>query len=296
MPDELQYSRTVAIGIVQTTVNASLAWPPHASSPQMSPHQDDHAWLELCKAVRAFQDDESKPKIIVFPELSLPRTRIGDFERLIGSLNVIALIGADYRLSHRERIARNQGIVFVPKNFFRDYPSRYCTQIVFGKTYPAPKEERDLRSLTPPWTFCGDFDVYVFDCERYGRIGVSICYDFMDIERALMYRGQIEHLIVLAYNKDLEMFRSLAVSLSRTVYCNVVICNTGSLGGSIVVSPYYEAHRRILYAHDGAELFTTQVIQAPVLGLIQAKRGELGSQHTEKIIQLFKHPPPGVLG
>jgi len=288
------FAEMVAIGIVQTTVDARNAWPADVAQPRMSDVQDEHVWLEICKAMRAFQDGVLKPRFVVFPELSLPRTRLDEFGQLVGALNVIAIVGADYRLDHGGNTAQNQGIVFVPRGFFRDRPSRYCTQIVFGKTYGAPKEIANLGRLVPPWTFRGDQNVYVFDCEQYGRFGVSICYDFMDIERALMYRGRIQHLVVLAYNRDLEMFRSLADSLSRTVYCNVVICNTGYFGGSVAVSPYYEAYRRTLYSHDGAGLFTTQVVQLPVHGLAQAVNGEIRARETRKTVQEFKHPPPGV--
>lgn len=289
------FDEFLPVGIVQTTVDAERAWPGAAERPAMSRSQDEHVWAEICKAMRAFQDGSSMPKIVVLPELSLPRTRLNDFGHLVGALNVIAIVGADYLLDDATKHANNQGVVFVPKGFFLDRPSRYCTKIVFGKTYPAPAEKSKLGKLDPSWIFKGDRNVYVFDCEQYGRVGVSICYDFMDIERALMYRGRIEHLFVLAYNRDLEMFRSLADSLSRTVYCNVVICNTGHYGGSLAVSPYYEAYRRTIYSHVGGGLFSTQVVQLPVRALIHAARGTREYVKTEKAkVPVFKDPPPGV--
>lgn len=287
-----EFEKYLPVGIVQTTIDAEFAWQDNEGQPKISKEQDEFVWLEICKAMRNFQDDGLAPRIIVFPELSLPRTRLNEFEHLVSALNVIALVGADYRLDHLARTAKNQGIIFVPKGFFRDYPSRYCTRIIFGKTYPSPKEEKKLNHMTPPWLFSGDHNVYVLDCERYGRLGVSICYDFMDLERALMYRGQIDHLFILAYNRDLGMFKSLADSLSRTIFCNVIVCNTGHFGGSLAVSPYYESHRRTLYAHDGNKLFTTQVVELPVRGLIKAREGDQSIQNITKSIQEFKDPPP----
>ena len=291
MDDTNSFAKTLSVGIVQTTVIAENAWSDGANSPRMSSSQDEHAWLEIRRAMRSFHDGANNPHLILMPELALPRTRIDDFAALVGALNVIAIVGVDYNLDHDLRSASNEGFVFVPRGFFTRRPSKHCTRIVFGKTFPAPKEKDKLQCLTPSWSFSGDPNVYCFDSGIYGRFGVSICYDFMDIERALIYRGQLQHLFVLAYNRDLDMFRSLAESLSRTVYCNVVICNTGYYGGSLAVSPYFDPHLRRVYSHEGNKLFTTQVVQLPVKGLIEAMSSPTtpGNAKSE-----FKTPPPGL--
>jgi predicted amidohydrolase len=296
MSTKSKFEEELAVGIIQTTVNAELAWPKSATKPRMSSAQDAHAWQEICKAMRALKDGDVAPKIVILPELSLPRTRLADFERLVCALNVIAFVGVDYRLNHTTRQARNEGLVFIPTGFWKGRPSRTCTRIIFGKSHAAPGEKSALKKLSPSWSYVGDDEVYVFDAEKHGRIGVSICYDFMDLERAVMYRGRVHHLFVLAYNKDLGMFRSLADSLSRTVFCNVIVCNTGFFGGSIAVSPYHAAYRRTLYSHDGNGLFTTQVVKLPVRGVEQALRGK-GEKITirKRDEKVFKDPPPGVI-
>jgi predicted amidohydrolase len=294
MSDFSNYINWLSLGIAQTTVDASKAWEKGAPSPKMSDAQDAHVWSEIRRAFRAFGDGAEHPQILLFPELSLPRTRLEDFQHLVRDLNAITITGADYLLDHNAKKAKNEGIVFIPNGFFTGQSSRYCSRVLFGKSFPAPKEKQNLEALTPSWKFLSDPTVYIFDCGLYGRIGISICYDFMDLERALMYRGKIEHLFVLAYNRDINMFQSLADSLSRTVFCNVVVCNTGYFGGSLAVSPYYEAHRRTLYEHGGNSLFTTQVLKLPVCELSQAARGVMTATKKCKLVQEFKNPPPGV--
>jgi predicted amidohydrolase len=296
MSAKSKFDEELAVGIIQTTVNSELAWPKIATRPRMSSAQDAHAWQEICRAMRALKDDHVTPKIVILPELSLPRTRLADFEKLVCSLNVIAFVGVDYRLNYTTKQARNEGLVFIPSGFWKGRSSRTCTRIIFGKSHAAPGEKSALNKLSPSWSYIGDNQVYVFDAEKYGRIGVSICYDFMDLERAVMYRGRVHHLFVLAYNRDLGMFRSLADSLSRTVFCNVIVCNTGFFGGSIAVLPYHAAYKRTLYSHDGNGLFTTQVVKLPVRGVEQALRGKGEKITTKKRDEkVFKDPPPGLI-
>lgn len=284
------------VGLVQTTIDASKAWPKSSSLPRMSIQQDIHAWCEICKAMRSFQDGERRPEVVLFPELSIPVTRVNDFERLVADLNVIAVVGVDYSVDKVRRVVKNEGVVFVPNGFWKNRPSKSCLRIIFGKSYPAPVEKDRLINSKPSWRFSGDNNVYVFDLCKYGKVGISICYDFMDLERALMYRGEIHHLFVLAYNKDLGMFQSLADSLSRTIYCNVVVCNTGFYGGSLAVSPYYDSFKRKVYSHNGGNLYTTQVFELPLKELDEYMRKTLPLRSAfSKTKPKFKGPPPGML-
>ncbi|MCO4856497.1 carbon-nitrogen hydrolase family protein [Herbaspirillum sp. WGmk3] len=282
---EVSLMDSVTIGIIQTTLDARAAWN-ESSDPKIGIREDNRAWHEIRRAMKALRDQDDQPQIVLLPELALPRTRLDDFQRLVCSMNVLAIVGVDYRLDHTANSAKNEGLVLVPRNIWRKRPSRYASRIWFGKHTAAPAESDGLKKYSPPWSFNGDENVYAFDAGPFGRFGVAICYDFMDIERALLYRGRVHHLIVLAYNRDIKMFESLAVSLSRTVYCNVIVCNTGYYGGSLLVSPFYEAHKRIGYSIDGGSLFSAQSVTLPIQGLDDAIHGRSDPKN-------YKHLPPG---
>lgn len=288
IPERPALVEALTLGVIQTTLDHKAAWNASSGEPKISAAEDGRAWHEIRRAIRALADHDDQPRIILLPELALPRTRLDDFERLVCSMNALAIVGVDYRLDHRMRSAKNEGLVLVPRNFWKRTPSRYATRVWFGKRDPAPAEASGFKDYIPPWAFHADPNVYVFDAGSYGRIGVSICYDFMDIERALLYRGRIHHLFVIAYNRDVKLFESLAVSLSRTVFCNVVVCNTGFYGGSLVVSPYYDAFKRVGYSVDGGNIFNAQCVRLPVRDLDAAIHG-----HDTKPKATYKHLPPG---
>jgi predicted amidohydrolase len=282
------YDAILKTGIVQTIIDPNLAWN-NVDIPRMTDLYEEFLWVQIEDSMRSFHAANEKPHIIVFPELTLPRTRISDFSTLAASINAISIIGVDYELSIKSKTAFNRGMIFIPRNIFENRPSRSCASLVLGKTFPAQRELEKIRNCDG-WDYHGDENIYIIDCEQWGRIGVSICYDFMDLERLLLYKGRIQHLFVIALNRDTKMFRSIAETISRMTYCNVVVCNSGFYGGSVAISPYYDVYRRTIFASEGNNVFLSQVIDLPVSSLYEAQVKE---QYASSDQKLFKDPPPG---
>lgn len=142
-----------------------------------------------------------------------------------------------------------------------------------------------MKYVNGEWNSCDKF--YILDTKDYGRIGFAICADFYDIERYTLYKGRVQHLIILAFNQDVKSFYFLAESISRLVYCNVVICNTGYYGGSVCFTPAKDDFKRYCYKHEGKELFTSQVVKLPVESLWKAQN------ENSDALKKYKSPPPG---
>ena len=278
---------TLHIGIIQTTVDEKLAWSASSMPPfRMSRLESARAWDEILTAFHSFATVHPRPDIVLLPELGIPPGRIPGLRRLSASLGCLVIAGIDYSVDLKASEIRNQSILIVPSGWASGKPGRMTSSFSFGKTHPAPKEEfhfsqRGLR-------FVPDRTVWLFDSAAFGRFGVAICYDFLDAERLILYRGSVHHLMVIAHNKDIKLFYHQAESISRTVFCNTIICNTGHYGGSVAVSPVYNPDERTIYRHEGGDLYTAQVVQVPVAALDRAQRATPAADDRR-----FKNLPPG---
>ena len=282
------YENELIIGLIQTNLNHEVAW---HRGPRMAEPIQQKIWLEIQNAFRAFKNAEEKPHIIILPELAVPFSRINEMRNFCIGTSAILCFGHDYNLDYEKRHARNQSKIFVPQYWpSKSKPSRFLVEYTVGKTYPSKKEEQKLNEFN--WKFISDPVFYLFDGGALGRIGLCICYDFLDVERPVLYRGYLQHLIVLAHNRDIISFYHVGEALSRTAYCNVIVCNTGYFGGSVAISPYWEPYKRTIYRHEGKDMLAMQIIKLPVNLLVRAQSGrrvpkdQFGNN-------IFKSVPPG---
>lgn len=274
------------IGIIQAIVDPDLAW---SDTPKMDIYEANVIWRQIQAAFASFQEmsDTKKPDIVVIPELAVAtyfESRIKSYAQKIGA---IVVAGLDFKQYEKGRIA-NRAIFYVP----RDWPQGKqvgkvkATFFYFGKHFASQEE---MKIINKDWNMsfvpCNEF--YIVDLAEYGKLGVSICADFYDIERYAIYKGRIQHLLIIANNKDIKSFYFLAEAISRLVYCNVVICNSGHYGGSVCFTPTKHEYQRYSYKHEGHDLFTTQIVSLPVDALWKAQ------SEYEKALKDFKNPPPG---
>ena len=281
----------LSVALIQTNHDHTLSW---SESPRMSNSQQILLWEQIQNAFRSIKNMEAMPEIVLLPELAVPLARVKDMNRYAKSLNCAIAFGYDYVLEYLTKdihIVKNKGKIIVPDAWLdKNKSSRYVHAYEFGKTYPAASEKSMLNNCG--WDYVGDSSLYLYETETIGKIAICICYDLMDVERHFIYRGKIQTLFVLSYNQDATTFYSLAESLARTLFCNVVICNTGFHGGSFAIAPYYTPYKRTIYKHEGKQMLTTQIIKLPIKQLVEAQNGiKVMDQETKK--PLFKSLPPG---
>lgn len=280
--------KTLNVGIVQTSLDYAAAWKSDVSwenTVRMSYLEERRAKKEIRHYLASLHALEKKPDIILLPELSVPLGYENKLKRSAEAMESIIIAGLDYKIEDKISPAvSNEVIVIVPKRIRGKKIARRTEIRRVGKTYPAPEEKNKLDDLSV--NFRSHPTVWLFESEEFGTFGVAVCYDFMDLDRIVLYRNKIQTLFVLAYNKDITSFDHIAQSIARTVFCNVIICNCGYYGGSLAVSPYRESYKRTIYQHTGAKLTNAQVVELPLLSLKKHQdRSELSKD--------FKNLPPG---
>jgi hypothetical protein len=274
---------SLKIGFVQTTVDEEFAWSEPMPTIQMKSIVQRKVWQEIRKGFYELKDYLNRPQIIILPELTVPRGNINDLMALSKDIGSVVIAGLDFEEIGGNRV-RNRAIITVPQNWPEEMKSRNISTFYFGKTFPSDKESQLFNRVG--YKFFPDSTTYILDAGMFGKIGVAICSDFYDIERFVIYKGQIHHMIVVSHNRDTHSFYLLAEAISRLVYCNVVICNTGNYGDSLAFAPYRHHYKRIIYRHEGQKLFSTQVVTLPVLALDKAQRRDDPDKE-------FKSLPPG---
>ena len=285
-------NETLKVGIIQTSLDATTAWGNDStkcwqSKVQISILEEKRAIKEIRYFLSSFKGVERQPDIVLLPELSVP---IGYEKNLIQTaeaMESILIAGLDYRIDQSQDTATvsNEAVVIVPRKLNGTKIARRTGVRRVGKTYPSSHEMKKLNAIEVK--FQSQPTVWLFESETLGNFAVTVCYDFVDLDRIVLYRNRIQTLFVLAYNRDITSFDHISEAIARMVFCNVVVCNCGYFGGSLAVSPFRKPYKRTIFRHSGKNLSNAQLIELPLQPLIEHQKSEDTTKGD------FKSLPPG---
>ncbi|MCM2454846.1 carbon-nitrogen hydrolase family protein [Rhizobium sp. CG4] len=278
------------VGVIQTSLDADVAWDKNESwknAVKISKNEEARAKKEIRHYFSALRGLDKKPDVVLLPELAVPAGYESKLEKIAEDLQCIVIAGLDYNITTTTPpTVSNEAIVIVPRILRGTKIAAQTAKRRVGKTYAAPGERSKLNKIAQPVEFQPLPTVWLFESATLGNFGVAVCYDFLDLDRTVLYRKKIQTLFILAYNQDINTFDHVAESIARTVFCNVVVCNCGHFGGSMAVAPFREPFRRTVYRHSGNKLANVQVVELPLK--------DLADHHNNQGPDgLFKSLPPG---
>lgn len=217
---------------------------------------------QLAKLVRSVCQLVPRPHYVVFPELSIPREWVMEVASSLQRSGISLLAGVEYEIDISDRHRRCYNPVFM---ILRSTDLGYTTYRLLrqDKTLPALVEEDELRSLSnlelvPKAPF--DFG-YLESAEtprpvfRHGNFnfGVLICNELTDIAFRSSYRGKVDALFAVEWNKDLKTFSPLVEATANDVHCFVIQVNNREYGDSRIRIPAKDDWKRDVVRLQGGE-------------------------------------------
>lgn len=281
----LSVEKILKVAVVQTIVDSSLVW---NDKPRMDLYEANAIWRQVQSAFASFQElsGTNRPDIVILPELAVAAPFESRLKKYGNKIGAIIIAGLDF-VSLDEKHVANKALFYIPRNWPKEKNMGVVKSqtFYFGKHFASNEEKQGFKQWNVDFVPCNEF--YIVDLAEYGKLGVAICADFYDIERYAIYKGRIQHLLIIANNQDVKSFCFLAEAISRLVFCNVIICNSGHYGGSVCFTLAKQEYARYRYKHEGKDLFTTQVVDLPVADLFKAQNGD------QACVDKFKSAPPG---
>ena len=256
---------------------------------------------------------DAEPNLVVLPELAVPQQEIGSLRDLVrteGKGAVAGLYWRELKPPYPSRMVRswacfvNEAELIVPIGNDAGPPTVRWFRV--RKPNPAHTETGLARALSkrPPrtkWRLLPGERWYRFVHPEWGDFTVAICADLIDAGPWRALRGELLHLLMVAFNKDVDLFDNLTWVRAYENYVNVVSVNHGLYGGSFLWTPR-RTHGRELARLRGSNLVLTADVKLPVRELYWAQRNGVAkaivqSAHEwqgKKAKQTsFKSPPPG---
>lgn len=74
----------------------------------------------------------------------------------------------------------------------------------------------------------------------------AICYDSTDLALASDLKGKTDMFIIVAHNRDVRTFDTMASALHYHMYQHVAVVNKGEFGGTTIQAPFKEHYDRII--------------------------------------------------
>ena len=265
--------------------------------------------------------DKFVPQLVIFPELAIPQQEIRSLRDLVRKEEKGAVAGLYWRelkppfhppkyYKRKHAYFVNEAELILPVGDGRGPPGIRWFRI--RKPVPAHMEDGLAKALSsaskkkgnvPEWHIVRGQKWYRFVHPKWGDFTVAICADLIDTAPWRALRGELLHLLMVAFNKDVDLFDSLTWVRAYENYVNVVSVNHGCYGGSFLWTPRRTFGRELARLRGG-NLVLTADVKLPVKQLFdeqnkgvkkavkQATKKWKGKNPPDR---KFKAPPPGFI-
>ena len=239
-------------------------------------------YRNLMKIINSSIESKYQVDYIILPELALPRNWLIFLSQELYNKKTSVITGGEYEITADGKVINPvYSLLYTETN----YTSSYLL-IKEGKIHIAPEEKKIIENLqlSLPKKSRSKF-IYQHGNFQFSNL---ICFDITDLKIRTLLRGKIDALFVVALNRDLDYFASIAETTSRDMHCYIVIVNSGKYGDSRIRAPYRENYLRDIVRIKGGKNSYLVIDEIDIKSL-----REFHSQLYYDKEALFKPHPPG---
>jgi hypothetical protein len=217
----------IKVGIVNIYVDDTLTFKSLKGNPVLTFDRLDLLHKVLNEAIR------SKCKLIIFPEISVPffwLSRLTEFSKR----NDIGIICGVEHFKNKRDEAFNYVATILP--FDTGHFTNAFLDLRLKIDY-APEEARILKEngfKVPINAKNETLRVYKWKGVMFSVLN---CFELTDIDKRIKFKGEVDFLATVEYNKDIPYFSSINESLARDLHCYVIQVNTSNYGDSRITMP-----------------------------------------------------------
>lgn len=230
-----------------------------------------------------------KPDYVLFPELSLPLNWVNSVASRLSSAGISLIAGTEYRHYKKNQMLSHVCLVLTDNRL--GFPA--TVKIWQPKLKPAAGEDKELRSIFgKQWAFSRlkyhkRKPVYVHNNIHFG---VMVCSELQNIETRARFRGKVDALMVLSWNKDLDTFSSLIEAAALDVHTYMILVNNRQYGDSRIRLPAKDSFIRDLARVRGGD---NDFVIAATLDIGALRAFQSRAKRWPRITDKFKPVPEG---
>lgn len=229
----------------------------------------------------------TKCNILVFPEISIPFQWIPKLCQFSKENNIVVICGVEH-FSIQKKVY-NYLATILPFNF-KKFQNCY-PDFRLKKDY-APEEIREIKNIKyrVPRSEMNSEKLRKYVWQNI-FFTVLNCYEITDINKRAVFRGLIDFITTIEYNRDLPYFSNITESLARDIHAYVIQVNTSNYGDSRITQPASTALKDIVKLKGGDDsLLITGTIDIKKLREFQDLDFN-GQEEYERNNQIFKQTP-----
>ena len=187
---------------------------------------------------------KKRPNYLVLPELSIPQEWAWLISKKLLSSNISLITGVEYIHTKKDttKVVRNPIIKFLVSDDIGFNYMRFYRQ---DKIEGAHAESIDLKKIANLELQPNDNykTKYIY---KHGNFYFSslICNELTDIENRMKFRGKIDALFAVEWNRDIKSFNALVESASLDIHSYIIQVNNRQYGDSRIRAPFSEDYQR----------------------------------------------------